>query len=52
MDVKYKFRKESIFMKKNDSNKSEKSFSSSSINWYGTPYDKTVTNLYFIREFN
>ena len=34
MYVNYKFGKESIFMKKNDSNKSEKSFSSSSINWY------------------
>ena len=41
MYVNYKFRKESIFMKKNDSNKSEKSFSSSSINWYPGHMAKT-----------
>ena len=46
MYVNYKFRKESIFMKKNDSNKSEKSFSSSSINWEITTYEKLPGKAY------
>jgi len=45
MYVNYKFGKESIFMKKNDSNKSEKSFSSSSINWYPGHMAKTKKQI-------
>jgi len=45
MYVNYKFGKESIFMKKNDSNKSEKSFSSSSINWYPGHMAKTLREI-------
>ena len=45
MYVNYKFGKESIFMKKNDSNKSEKSFSSSSINWYPGHMAKTKREI-------
>jgi len=45
MYVNYKFGKESIFMKKNDSNKSEKSFSSSSINWFPGHMQKTKRQI-------
>ena len=45
MYVNYKFRKASIFMKKNDSNKSENSFSSSSINWYPGHMAKTKREI-------